>query len=160
MTVSENVVGDERVRISAAAGHAFEQLGDDAVAGRNERNDDHEEGAMRTLASARYVRDRLVTCAEATKLPPGVGWSRKAASFFQGNRFLIGALLGHVLARADGVRVLDLYAGVGLFAVALAARGAAVTAVEGDAAGGADLSTNAAPWVTRLTVRPLRQLSP
>jgi 23S rRNA (uracil1939-C5)-methyltransferase len=49
--------------------------------------------------------------------------------------------------------VLDLYSGVGLFAIALAARGATVTAVEGDAASGDDLELNAARWSSHVLVR-------
>src|SRR5207245_3555241 len=52
-------------------------------------------------------------------------------SFFQANRFLLEDLVAEV---ADGVPpggpVLDLYGGVGLFAVPLAARAESVTAVE------------------------------
>jgi len=70
---------------------------------------------------------------------------RHAASFFQANRFLVADLL---LATMDAVvadgPVLDLYAGVGLFAVALAASGRrGVVAVEGDRLSGADLEWNA-----------------
>jgi 23S rRNA (uracil1939-C5)-methyltransferase len=73
-------------------------------------------------------------------------WMRRAASFFQANRFLVGSLVRRVLAAAEGETCVDLYSGVGLFAVALAARGAGVTAVESDAQSAADLSENAAPW--------------
>jgi 23S rRNA (uracil1939-C5)-methyltransferase len=67
-------------------------------------------------------------------------------SFFQANRFLVPALVTGVLDAAAGDDpVLDLYAGVGLFAIALAATARReVTAVEGDAASGADLEENAA----------------
>ena len=53
-------------------------------------------------------------------------------------------------ARLEGP-VLDLYSGVGLFALAAAGAGHAVTAVEGDAASAADLVHNAAahPGVDR-----------
>jgi 23S rRNA (uracil1939-C5)-methyltransferase len=79
-------------------------------------------------------------------------WSRKASSFFQANRFLLGRLLRRVLDVAHGDRFVDLYAGVGLFAVALAARGSAGVAVEGDRSSGSDLDANAAPWRERMTV--------
>jgi 23S rRNA (uracil1939-C5)-methyltransferase len=79
-------------------------------------------------------------------------WTRKATSFFQGNRFLTGALVRHVLDAGPGERVVDLYAGVGLFAVAIAARGAFVTAVEGDRSSASDLDANAGPWRERLRV--------
>ena len=79
-------------------------------------------------------------------------WSRQASSFFQANRFLLGRLAARVLEVAQGDRFLDLYAGVGLFAVALASRGATGVAVEGDRSSGSDLDANAAPWRERLTV--------
>ena len=79
-------------------------------------------------------------------------WTRHASSFFQGNRFLTGPLVRRVLALAPGERIVDLYAGVGLFSVALAARGSDVVAVEGDRASGADLEANAALWPERLHV--------
>ncbi len=65
-------------------------------------------------------------------MPANTTWTRQAASFFQANRFLVGALASAVLDGVDGQHVADLYAGVGLFAVALAARGHDVVAVEGD----------------------------
>ena len=77
---------------------------------------------------------------------------RHAESFFQGNRFLLRALVTAVAeATPDGGEVLDLYAGVGLFSVALAALGRLeVTAVEGDRASGADLRENARSQSPRL----------
>ncbi len=79
-------------------------------------------------------------------------WTRKATSFFQGNRFLTGRLIEQVLAAATGEHIVDLYAGVGLFSVALAARGSTVTAVEGDRSAAGDLDANAGPWRERLRV--------
>jgi 23S rRNA (uracil1939-C5)-methyltransferase len=112
------------------------------------------------------VRDRMVVLAgsasvtdTASALFAGrspVGqlpvWTRRASSFFQGNRFLTGALVNCVLEACQGDRIVDLYAGVGLFSVALAARGADVTAVEGDRSASADLEANAGPWRERLHV--------
>ena len=84
----------------------------------------------------------------------GVTWTRNVRSFFQGNRFLTGDLVRHVLDKAPGERCVDLYAGVGLFAVALAARGSRVVAVEGDDSSARDLGLNAKPWGDRLrTIR-------
>jgi tRNA/tmRNA/rRNA uracil-C5-methylase (TrmA/RlmC/RlmD family) len=77
---------------------------------------------------------------------------RAAPSFFQANRFLTPVLARRVVEVANGDRVVDLYSGVGLFAVGLAARGARVLAVEGDAVSFADLEVNAAPWPDRLKV--------
>jgi 23S rRNA (uracil1939-C5)-methyltransferase len=54
----------------------------------------------------------------------------------------------------DSGEILDLYAGVGLFSVPLAAMGRLeVTAVEGDRASGADLRENARPHEPRLKVQ-------
>ena len=72
---------------------------------------------------------------------------RSAQSFFQANRFLLPSLVSAVMDAVDDGDVLDLYAGVGLFSVALAGAGRmGMTAVEGDRAGSADLLGNAAQF--------------
>jgi 23S rRNA (uracil1939-C5)-methyltransferase len=73
---------------------------------------------------------------------------RHVQSFFQGNRFLLGALAARVVEHVPpDAEVVDLYAGVGLFAIAAAAaRRAHVQAVEGDRAAATDLAFNAAAW--------------
>lgn len=71
---------------------------------------------------------------------------RSARSFFQGNRFLLERMLAHVVSLVPEGPVVDLYAGVGLFGLALAARGADVRLVEGDHSSGADLVANARPY--------------
>ena len=70
---------------------------------------------------------------------------RHVLTFFQGNRYLIGDLVAHVIGLVEeGGTVVDLYAGAGLWAVGAAlARGAHVTAVEGDRLGAFDLEANA-----------------
>jgi 23S rRNA (uracil1939-C5)-methyltransferase len=74
----------------------------------------------------------------------GARLARHARSFFQGNRFLLPALVDHVLESIEGERVLDLYAGAGLFSIAADAAGKGpVTAVEGDRFSAADLKRNA-----------------
>jgi 23S rRNA (uracil1939-C5)-methyltransferase len=85
----------------------------------------------------------------------GGALQRHAASFFQGNRYLLPSL---VLAVADSLpdagELIDLYAGVGVFSVALAALGRLeVTAVEGDRVSGEDLRENARPHAPRLDAR-------
>ena len=79
---------------------------------------------------------------------------RQPFSFFQANRFLLSDLVVTVLdATAPGQGVLDLYAGVGLFSVALAATGHdRITAVEGDRNSGADLTENAAAYPAAIRV--------
>jgi 23S rRNA (uracil1939-C5)-methyltransferase len=64
-----------------------------------------------------------------------------AGSFFQVNRFLIDALVDVTVAGAGSA--VDLYAGVGLFALPLAKRCNRVIAVEGSASAVADLKFNA-----------------
>ena len=78
---------------------------------------------------------------------------RNVRSFFQGNRFLLERLVRHVAALVPGGPVVDLYAGVGLFGLSLAAAGADdVTLVEGDGTSGADLIANAEPLMERVRV--------
>jgi tRNA/tmRNA/rRNA uracil-C5-methylase (TrmA/RlmC/RlmD family) len=98
------------------------------------------------------IRDTAASLFRGT--PPidlAVTWIRRPASFFQGNRFLVGDLVSAVM---DGVppsaHVIDLYAGGGLFSVALAARGSSVVAIESDVSGAADLRDNARPFRDRL----------
>jgi len=69
---------------------------------------------------------------------------RHVLAFFQGNRYLLGALVRHVVERVPiGGTLCDFYAGVGLFAVAAAVtRAASVMAVEADAHAAEDLRAN------------------
>lgn len=70
---------------------------------------------------------------------------RHPAAFFQGNRYLISRLVQDVIELIPAGPLLDLYAGVGLFAVTAAASGRGpVVAVEGDPISGRDLAANAA----------------
>jgi 23S rRNA (uracil1939-C5)-methyltransferase len=88
----------------------------------------------------------------------GAVLQRRAESFFQGNRFLLRDLVAAVVeAVPEDGEVLDLYAGVGLFSVALASIGRSeVTAVEGDRSSGVDLRENARPFAPGLEVRVQR----
>jgi 23S rRNA (uracil1939-C5)-methyltransferase len=73
-----------------------------------------------------------------------VALTRHAHAFFQANRFLLAPLVASVCDEVPQGRVLDLYAGVGLFAVSLARRGNAyVVAIEGDRTSAHDLKANA-----------------
>jgi 23S rRNA (uracil1939-C5)-methyltransferase len=71
---------------------------------------------------------------------------RSVLAFFQGNRYLLAALVNHVVDHVPaGASLVDLYAGAGLFALgAAAAKQATVRAVEGDRESAADLTANAA----------------
>ena len=83
---------------------------------------------------------------------------RHVLAFFQGNRYLLHDLVAHVVWQIPtAARVVDLYAGVGLFSVAAAAvRSAEVTAVEGDRFAAADLEANGAASGAR--VRAIHEL--
>jgi 23S rRNA (uracil1939-C5)-methyltransferase len=65
-----------------------------------------------------------------------------AGAFFQINRYLVPELLEEVVARRQGTLAWDLYAGVGLFAKALAQQFERVIAVESSPASMTDLSRN------------------
>ena len=135
VTVSENVAATERVvHIESANG----------------------DGLM-SAVPAPMIEDSADTIwPDGGPLPAGTRWRRRASSFFQGNRFLLGALIDDVLACADGAEnVVDLYAGGGLFSIALAALGARVTAVESDPSSGADLLDNAEPYGDLITPMPI-----
>jgi len=103
---------------------------------------------VRALAGDPRVTDHF-TRGEAT-------WSlsRAARAFFQGNRFLVDPLVDHVVGALHPGAMTDLYAGVGLFSVAAAARGhIPVVAVEGDDVSAQDLRQNTASWKGLLQIR-------
>ena len=88
-----------------------------------------------------HVTDTLAPVGQSS-----VPLRRHVLAFFQGNRFLLNQLVAHTAGKIPvGGDVIDLYAGVGLFALAAAAvRGSRVTAVEGDPIAATDLAANAA----------------
>jgi 23S rRNA (uracil1939-C5)-methyltransferase len=77
-------------------------------------------------------------------------------SFFQVNRFLVEPLVDAALHQAEGKTALDLYAGVGLFAVPLARRFQNVIAVESGVSAARDLEVNAARAEARLQTERAR----
>lgn len=78
---------------------------------------------------------------------------RDVRAFFQANRYLLEPLLRRVVTLALPGRVIDLYAGVGLFGLSLAAAGAEdVTLVEGDPVSGVSLEENAEPFRGRVNI--------
>lgn len=72
----------------------------------------------------------------------GRAYRVSAGSFFQVNRFLIDALVDLVTGNESGASAWDLYAGVGLFSLALTEKFAEVTAVESAASSVRDLREN------------------
>ena len=93
------------------------------------------------LSGSPIVTDTLTVA--ATARPLVVTLARHTRSFFQSNRFLLSDLVAAVVNAVPTGRVLDLYAGVGVFAVTLATRGdRGVIAVEGDRSAADDLKKN------------------
>jgi 23S rRNA (uracil1939-C5)-methyltransferase len=70
------------------------------------------------------------------------GFQVSRNSFFQVNRFLVDRLVDSAVAEARGEWAVDLYAGVGLFALKLAERFTKVTAVESSGSSLRDLARN------------------
>src|ERR1700681_2860658 len=77
-------------------------------------------------------------------------------SFFQVNRFLVEPLVDAALQNATGETALDLYSGVGLFAIPLARRFQHVIAVESGVTAARDLEVNAARAEVRLQTERAR----
>ena len=90
------------------------------------------------VAGEPFVIDTIVGVAGATPV------RHHARAFFQGNRFLLQPLVDAVVAQVRAETVADLYAGVGLFSLALAHPDRTIDAVEGDGVAAADLTVNAA----------------
>jgi len=156
LELTENIAATERVlQVVPAAAAAITNDGLDAVVqasgitGCVARTVD---GIILT-AGVPFVADPLETLTGHAGQTGSL--SRHAESFFQANRFLLPALVAgvHEAIPADG-DVLDLYAGVGLFSVTLAANGRRrITAVEGDRASGTDLQRNSNAFAQSLRVR-------
>jgi len=102
------------------------------------------------FAAGPHVTDRLLIDGR------GISMRRHVLAFFQGNRYLVGDLVAHVISQLpEGGTAIDLYAGAGLFAVAAATvRASSVTAVEGERYAADDLHANAAAAGDR--IHPLR----
>jgi 23S rRNA (uracil1939-C5)-methyltransferase len=92
----------------------------------------------------RVPRPVLTTLASLGVSTPIVydGFQVSRNSFFQVNRFLIHPLVECAIGDKTGQWAIDLYAGVGLFAVKLAQRFAKVTAVESGSSSFRDLTHN------------------
>jgi 23S rRNA (uracil1939-C5)-methyltransferase len=108
---------------------------------------DHHSPRLAVAYGSPYVTDQISLFGTAATLVHHV------QSFFQANRYLLTELVRRVLAHVPAGTVTDLYAGVGLFAVSLAARGNAdIVAVEGDRSSARDLEANAAPFGRAIAV--------
>jgi tRNA/tmRNA/rRNA uracil-C5-methylase (TrmA/RlmC/RlmD family) len=149
--VAENVAATERLlHLEPRPGSRIEAnaIGGERPAGVSGVTTTSDGRRLTMGGAARFTETVAELCGD--RPPDGVagevGWARSAEAFFQGNRYLTGVLLRSVLARVPAGPAIDVYAGVGLFAVAMAARGDAVLAIEGDRASAADLVLNARPF--------------
>ena len=166
--LSENISGHERAchlelraGVDASAFHALA----DGLTGLSASRPDR--AGVEVVAGTPSVTDTLrlpgspegvpyeVTSLSGTPegAPYEVTLRRDVRAFFQGNRFLIERLIEHVSSLVPEGPVVDLYAGVGLFGLSLAAaRASAVIVVEGDPVSGQDLAANAEPLGERVRV--------
>jgi 23S rRNA (uracil1939-C5)-methyltransferase len=115
---------------------------------------------INTLEADRPVARSFYDWMESTvalDYPTALGTFRVSPrSFFQVNRFLIDGLVDQALAGAGGATALDLYAGVGLFALPLARRFQSVVAVESGSSAARDLEVNAERAGVRVNVELAR----
>lgn len=152
VTIADNIAADERAAHLELSSNArleervlAEASRDAGVRGISARTSG---GAVLTVGDP-AVTDPLRTIA-------GAGAEgeirRQAESFFQGNRHVLPHLVRAVTAAVPpGGHTVDLYAGVGLFSLALAAAGhSEVTAVEGDGSSARDLRQNARLFAPRV----------
>ena len=154
LEIAENVAGNERAcHLELRGGTDAAPFAGFADAGRltglsAERAD---RAGVERLAGIPSVTDVLhVREGDASS---ALRLRRDVRAFFQGNRFLLEPLVRHVVGLVPPGPVFDLYAGVGLFGLSLAAVGAEdVTLVESDPVSGADLKVNAEPFGPRVRV--------
>lgn len=145
LELSENIDASQRVVHLQTEGppavRAFKGLGlTNGVSGLTVPDPQARSGRAAVVSGSPDVVDALTVLGHDVRL------QRHVLAFFQGNRFLLPALVAHVVGQVpQGSRAIDLYAGAGLFSVAAAVvRGAHVLAVEGDRVGAGDLAINAA----------------
>ncbi len=146
LELAENIPASERtVHLVLARGGAAPRSGPlAAVEGLTGLSWSDAGGRRGPIGGRPWVDDEIAVTGEGGAT---VRLRHHVESFFQANRHLLPTLLTRVLACVPPGPVLDLYAGVGLFAVGLAARGErGIVAVEGDRRGAADLAANAAPY--------------
>jgi len=111
---------------------------------------DDQRGHLTVSYGSPYVTDRIHVSAQSIAL------THHVQSFFQGNRYVLQELVGRVIAQVPPGTVTDLYAGVGLFAIPLAALGQRqIVAIEGDRSSARDLESNAAPYGSVIHIRHL-----
>lgn len=143
--IAENVAATERCcHLELEPGvtpRAFAALANTGITGLSAQAADRRAGEV--LAGVPCVTDRVGP----------LRLTRNVRAFFQGNRYLLDGLVERVSRLVSGGPVVDLYAGVGLFGLSLAAtRGIPMTLVEGDPISGRDLEANAGPYAAHVQV--------
>ena len=142
---------DETVSRLAAGGAASSVVSEIEISENvdaSERGMFFETSDGRSIAADRFLaraEERHTVTDRLTILGQRVELTRHVLAFFQGNRFLLDRLVTHAVgALESAASAIDLYAGVGLFAISAAVcKGVRVTAVEGDRISAADLRGNA-----------------
>lgn len=159
LAIAENIAAAQRAAHLDLASNArvTQALLDRVVADAGLVGLSARDGSGQLLVSSDAVVTDPLSVITAGRAAPG-DLLRHAESFFQGNRYLLSDLVAAVVAAVpERGEVLDLYAGVGLFAVSLAAMGhLEVTAVEGDRTSGADLRRNARPYEPKIAAHVAR----
>jgi tRNA/tmRNA/rRNA uracil-C5-methylase (TrmA/RlmC/RlmD family) len=151
--MAENITGDERAchleLHSGAEPHAYASAGEGLTGLSAQRAD---RPAVVCISGTPVVTDAIKVDDDASHV---LSLSRAVRAFFQGNRFLVETLVRRVVQLVPRAPVTDLYAGVGLFGLSLAAAGwESVTAVEGDPVAAADLVRNAERFGDRVKAIP------
>jgi 23S rRNA (uracil1939-C5)-methyltransferase len=146
--ISENAAGDERVVLLEMDAFQHTPLDMEPSAGiTGVLFTDHQNSRLIPAYGSPYVTDTIDLPGSSPVL------THHVQSFFQGNRYLLTPLVSRLLGHVREGTVTDLYAGVGLFAVSLAARGInRIVAVEGDRSSARDLETNAVPYDAAIRV--------
>ena len=149
--IAENIPGDQRAchleLHGGAEPSAYDLLAEGLVGLSAQRGD---RAGVERIAGVPMVTDSIGIAGGS---PFVLSLGRDVRAFFQGNRFLVEALVRRVLDLVPAGPVIDLYAGVGLFGLSLAAAGCEpVAVVEGDPVSGADLARNANPFGGRVAV--------
>ena len=154
LEIAENIRGDERAchlhlerGVDTTAFIKMAELG--SLTGLSADRTDR--AAIEPLAGLPSVSDILHVRDDDSS--SALRLRRNVRAFFQANRFLLEALVRHVVSLVPDGPVVDLYAGVGLFGLSLAVAGSShVTLIEGDPVSGRDLLDNAEPFLSRVRV--------
>jgi 23S rRNA (uracil1939-C5)-methyltransferase len=109
---------------------------------RNEEDDAPMDAKPLAQSGAKAIRYRTIGCQTIGYQTKEHEYQVSAGAFFQVNRYLIDELVSVVTGNARGDLALDLYAGVGLFSVALAGSFHHIFAVEASQTSHGDLMQN------------------